>query len=146
GINAPVLLDGGYGDDTLSAGSKPAILVGSAGNDVLIGGVQRDILIGGNGSDLLRGNGGDDILIGGRPTHTEKTGLLFNLQSMWTSGDPYKSRVQTISTTVGDYRHPMNFVIYDDGIDQLEGGKGTDWFFAGHNTKIYDWDSGEFVS
>jgi Ca2+-binding RTX toxin-like protein len=71
GDGARWILDGGDGDDVLSAqGShgtgdplaSPATLTGDAGDDRLIGGRGDDVLVGGTGSDVLQGRSGDDRL------------------------------------------------------------------------------------
>ena len=60
------LIDGGEGNDTLSAGDEDALILGGAGNDTLRGGPDDyDELRGGPGYDALEGGAGDDILDGG---------------------------------------------------------------------------------
>ena len=51
----PVTLDGGAGDDQLTAGGGPATLRGGAGNDSLTGGNDDDLLDGGDDNDVLIG-------------------------------------------------------------------------------------------
>ena len=58
----PITLDGGAGDDYLSA---DAVLIGGAGNDILEGGAGDDTLNGGDGDDTFIGNGGTDTVTGG---------------------------------------------------------------------------------
>ena len=74
-VMIPVWIDGGEGNDQLTAGGGRAVLRGGPGNDVLIGGPGDDHLIGGpgddrifggDGNDLLEGNDGDDYIDGGR--------------------------------------------------------------------------------
>jgi RTX calcium-binding nonapeptide repeat (4 copies) len=138
-IHVPTFLDGGAGDDTLVAGSGPTIALGRMGHDLLIGGDNRDILIGGDGEDTIRGSGGDDILIAGRTRFDDSPAKLFVMQDIWTSGDPYKARVETLRYGAdGFLGGALPFVIYDGSFDSLEGGPGMDWFFAGPNTKIQD--------
>lgn len=57
GVAAPVVFDGGEGNDLLNGG---------AGDDVLLGGAGRDTLIGLQGRDILVGGAASDILLGGR--------------------------------------------------------------------------------
>lgn len=60
------LLDGGPGNDTLSAGAEDARLVGASGDDLLRGGPDDDDeLEGGPGFDRLDGGYGSDRLDGG---------------------------------------------------------------------------------
>jgi Ca2+-binding RTX toxin-like protein len=65
GILVPLTIDGGAGNDFLSAGGGPAILIGGAGNDILWGGPSGDKLFGGDNNDDLFGGGGNDSLVGG---------------------------------------------------------------------------------
>lgn len=73
--SAPVLIDGGAGNDILYGGSGDNTLLGGDGNDILFGGsgsnvldggAGDDTLIGGRGTDILRGGAGNDLLDGGR--------------------------------------------------------------------------------
>ena len=57
-------IDGGKGNDTLTAGAHAAALLGSAGNDRLYGGAKNDALSGGEDNDLLHGDDGNDIIEG----------------------------------------------------------------------------------
>jgi Ca2+-binding RTX toxin-like protein len=63
--NIRIILSGGAGNDTLSAGNLPATLDGGADSDVLTGGGQADVLAGGAGADTLDGGNGNDSLEGG---------------------------------------------------------------------------------
>jgi hypothetical protein len=65
GIDIPVTLLGGPGNDTLQGGAGDDLLVGGAGNDYLEGGTGNDTLLGGEGRDRLHGCAGDDHLRGG---------------------------------------------------------------------------------
>jgi len=57
-----IVLDGGAGDDYLSA---DAVLLGGPGNDTLVGGAGDDTLNGGDGDDTMVGRGGNDTYDGG---------------------------------------------------------------------------------
>ncbi len=63
---AGVMVDGGPGDDTISATTlqHTATFFGGAGNDILTGGPNNDTLHGDAGDDVLNGNGGNDWLYG----------------------------------------------------------------------------------
>ncbi len=52
---------GDDGDDTLTGGNAPVMLFGEKGNDSLIGGVGNDTLVGGAGKDTLNGGLGNDV-------------------------------------------------------------------------------------
>lgn len=56
-----MVLNGGFGNDTLH---------GRAGDDVLHGGFGSDTLYGGQGNDELDGGFGDDVLVGGKGNDT----------------------------------------------------------------------------
>ena len=56
---------GGSGDDTIDGGTGHDSLYGGSGNDTLYGGNQGDTLYGGSGDDVLDGGKHDDVLIGG---------------------------------------------------------------------------------
>ena len=61
------ILEGGAGDDTLSADfDKAAAMYGGAGNDALYGSKEGDMLSGNSGADVLRGGAGDDTYVFGR--------------------------------------------------------------------------------
>ena len=63
--NSNDLLDGGAGNDTISAASGNDILIGGAGDDTLLGEYGDDSLDGGSGNDTLMGGNGNDRLRGG---------------------------------------------------------------------------------
>jgi Ca2+-binding RTX toxin-like protein len=58
---------GGIGGDSIDASSKaaPVTLQGGDGNDSLTGGLSDDVLDGGQGNDTLTGDSGNDSLYGG---------------------------------------------------------------------------------
>jgi len=67
GLRGIDLLDGGVGDDNLSAKGQ-SVLNGGAGNDILFVGVGDGLggtLDGGDGNDRLGAEDADDVLIGG---------------------------------------------------------------------------------
>jgi Ca2+-binding RTX toxin-like protein len=61
-----VLLDGGAGNDGLTAGTGAAnTIIGGAGDDIVTGGYGNDKLDAGDGNDQLSGTNGNDSLLGG---------------------------------------------------------------------------------
>ncbi|MHA4967545.1 M91 family zinc metallopeptidase [Pseudomonas extremorientalis] len=73
-VNNPATIDGGDGDDALTAGGGKTHLLGCAGNDTLRLGSSTgyaegnngdDILIGGSGNTVMYGNNGNDRLYAG---------------------------------------------------------------------------------
>lgn len=57
-------IDGGLGNDTITAAGSSATLYGGAGDDIITGGNGNDVLIGGAGVDHLHGGNGSDWLVG----------------------------------------------------------------------------------
>lgn len=65
GLDLPVTMDGGDGDDLLRGGDGDDLLAGGRGADKIWGGAGADVLLGGEGNDVLRGEAGRNLLIGG---------------------------------------------------------------------------------
>jgi Ca2+-binding RTX toxin-like protein len=66
GANDSLVVNGGAGDDTISAATLPAgttklTIDGGAGNDSLIGSQGADLLLGGDGDDTVTGGVGNDV-------------------------------------------------------------------------------------
>lgn len=98
-----VAVNGGDGNDTLTAGKGVVnfrggdgddILMGSNGNDRLQGGDGNDVLIGGGGDDRLSGNRGDDTLRGGAGTDRQSG----NRGNDWVYGTTRRDRIQLGAT------------------------------------------------
>jgi Ca2+-binding RTX toxin-like protein len=77
GANLADTLDGGVGNDTLSA---------QGGNDVLLGGDGDDTLDGGIGDDVLNGGKGNDGLYGGSDSDTYLFAAGDGLDSLYDAG------------------------------------------------------------
>lgn len=58
------ILQGGNGNDRLTAGTGPAAFSGGAGNDIITGGPGGDLVFGGAGGDVVRTDGGNDQVFG----------------------------------------------------------------------------------
>jgi len=71
GLNVPVWLEGGKGDDLIWGGGGSDVLLGGEGNDLLWGLGGRNLLIGGPGYDVLFGGSQEDILIGGSTVYSD---------------------------------------------------------------------------
>jgi hypothetical protein len=166
-ITVPALLDGGDGNDFLSAGGSTAnnILMGGAGNDVLIGGPGRDLLIGGSGTDVLIAGGADSILIGGTTdydlgspgmTYDRKLSALYAIMAEWGSGADYATRVShLLGPSGGGTSGGLNgsaylnaLTVHDDGAgDYLIGNPfSMDWFFAGAVDVLLNTHPGEVIT
>jgi Ca2+-binding RTX toxin-like protein len=70
GSGANVIVNGGAGNDTLTAATGATTLNGGAGNDTLNGGAGDDLITSGTGNDTIDGNGGDDTVTLGVGNHT----------------------------------------------------------------------------
>jgi PKD repeat protein len=140
GIALPAELYGGPGQDTLKAGKGSAILVGGPGIDQLVAGTGRDLLIGGEGVDRLGGAGDGDILIGGATAYDDDPAALRAVMAEWTRTDlTYAERVDHLQN--GGGRNGLVLLdaaaVSDDGRrDQVTGGRGLDWFFAGAGDRV----------
>ena len=111
-------LDGGKGDDTISAEGNLAasVLLGRNGDDRLLGGLGRDLLIGGDGRDSLSGNLGSDILIGGSTRYDDDHAALEAIMAEWTREDDGKDPKHAKLKPGKKYRlMPGQAGIYQDG-------------------------------
>ena len=141
-VDAPTLLDGGDGDDTLVGGRGQSILLGQAGNDWLFGGYGRGLLIGGTGADRVFGWNGSDILIGGYTSFDNDLRSLDLIMQEWTSDRSYSERTANLLGNGTGLRANGNTflraatsatpatVFDDDAEDRLWGFQGADWYLA----------------
>ncbi len=97
-------------------------------------------------ADLLRGNNGQDILIGGSTIYDSDRSALDQIMEEWNSDDSWSDRVDALQVgfdglalLAGDQ------VLDDDAIDDLRGGNGRDWFFAGQTDQVRDDRANEVV-
>jgi hypothetical protein len=152
-VTTPLLIDGGAGNDLLTAGGGDSVLLGGPGNDILVGGpgnnilvggdgndiligaAGRDLLIGGKGSDVLSGGTGDDIVIGGYTTYDSNVASLDAIMAIWTSSASFSARVASLTGTGGMLKAGTT-VLDDDSKDVMDGGSGRDLYFA--NTNFHD--------
>jgi Ca2+-binding RTX toxin-like protein len=143
------VLDGGDGNDTITAAKGNDILLGGAGKDKLLGGGGRDIVIGGLGADTLQGNGvksktpvsGDDgdILIAGATAYDGDQAALDRILAEWTSSRSYGDRRQMLMTGGGGLPQLSSSTMVDDAVNEsLIGGADLDWFFATPLDKLID--------
>lgn len=133
-VATPALLNGGDGNDQLSAGGGSAILLGGIGDDMLIGGTARDLIFGGLGADRLNGTAGDDIFVDGTTDHDGNTYALWALLAEWRREDKsYAERVANLRNgggLNGDVTLNSETVHHDDSTDVITGSSGLDWFWA----------------
>src|SRR5262249_31756976 len=129
--------------NTLKGGKGNDALVGGDNNDFLDGGAGQDLLIGGNGNDTLLGGDGEDILIGGRTIHDSNMQALAAIMAEWGSGNNFTLRRQHLlgpGGANGNYLLNAAAMIEDFAADQMTGGAGTDWFWAGFGDNITDFN------
>ena len=121
-ISCPALLDGGAGQDDLSAGGGTSVLLGGFGNDQLHGGSQRDVLIGGGGKDVLQGGAKADLLIAGTTNWDGNPTALLKIRDEWNSDRNYATRVQNLRDGTGSAQWRQRFVLLEShwtGSDRL---------------------------
>ncbi|HRK29454.1 MAG TPA: calcium-binding protein [Tepidisphaeraceae bacterium] len=112
-----VELNGGAGNDTLSAGGGNDTIRGGDGNDDMFGGDGRDLLIGGAGADTMLGGGSRDVV-----DYSDRTANL----------------VITLGITADDGEAGENDLVATD-IEVVVGGSGDDHIStaSGRSVSLY---------
>ncbi|SHL51258.1 Ca2+-binding protein, RTX toxin-related [Roseovarius litoreus] len=137
--DAPDVLLGGEGNDTINgAGGGDVItgmggndrLLGEAGADILRGGPGRDTLIGGTGADSLYGGDGNDSLEG-----LSSVDLLFG-----EAGHDTLAGGIGADTLYGGSGHDR--LLGNTGVDLIYGGDGNDWISPGNGVDVVYGDGG----
>lgn len=64
-VKVNFVIDGGAGDDTLTAGAGNDHIDGGVGNDTINGGAGKDDLFGNSGDDHIDGGSGESVIYGG---------------------------------------------------------------------------------
>jgi large repetitive protein len=153
GVQRVVALLGDGDDEFTAAGNMtlPMAVDGGAGNDTLSAGRGNNILIGGAGEDELTGGKGQDILIGGTTDFDGDPFALAMILAEWS--DPTKSLAQRVANLTDGSGSPnrangnyflTNATVHDDGErDTLAGNQGADWFFANPDDDETDGGSGD---
>ncbi|WP_330273606.1 hypothetical protein OG205_43680 [Lentzea sp. NBC_00516] len=126
-LTAGSFLEGGAGDDTLRLVTNGSgALVGGDGNDRLFGGPFSDSVHGGNGRDRLSGGSGDDTLFGGDGddliTGEDGRDLLFGEAG----NDELIGGLGNDAAIGGDGNDSSGSLVALDGPDTFEGGAGID--------------------
>ncbi len=153
-VNVPVMFFGGSGNDVLNLSGSIAnnVLVGGTGTDRLIGGQGRDLLIGGSGASTLTAGSGGDILIGGTTSYDNNAAALAALLAEWSRTDvDYLTRIAHLTGSTsgglnGSYLLNTSTVHGDGMVNNLYGGAGMDWYFAGVLDVLFNRASGEVVT
>ncbi|NOT02310.1 MAG: LEPR-XLL domain-containing protein, partial [Phycisphaerales bacterium] len=115
GLEIPVEVHGGAGNDTLTASKGAVVFYGDAGNDKLTGGRANDMLFGGEGADIINAGTGDDHVEGG-----EGNDMIF--------GDP---GVDMLLGGAGDDQ-----MFGGRGNDVMDGGAGVDHMLGDENDDL----------
>ncbi len=153
-VNVSVLFIAGNGNDVLNVSGSSAsnVLVGGGGTDRLIGGQGQDILIGGAGQATLQAGSGGDILVGGTTAYDNNAAALAAILAEWSRTDiDYATRIAHLTGSTsgglnGSYLLNASTVQGNSLADNLYGGAGMDWFFAGMADVLFDTTTGEVVT
>ena len=156
-VTTPAVIDGGAGNDLLTAGGGDSVLLGGTGNDILVGGPGNNVLVGGDGNDILIGAGGrnlmiggkgsdsltggsgEDILIGGYTTYDANVASLDAIMAVWSSGATFGARVAALTGSGGLLQGGVT-VLDDNAHDVMNGGAGQDLYFADIDLHDHDID------
>ena len=133
-MTMPIFVDGGDGNDAITAGGGNAVILGGAGNDWLKGGTDRSILIGGMGTDQLTSEPGGDILIGGYTAYDSQKEALLQILDEWSSGRSFLERTTNILDGTGPILGgtglalEQDVTVFDDeDVDAVFNANGQDW-------------------
>jgi Ca2+-binding RTX toxin-like protein len=126
-------IDGGAGNDTISAAGTDDTLIGGTGNDILRGNGGNDTLDGGDDDDVLDGGAGNDTLRGGLGSDTLLGG----------SGNDILDGADGADTLLGSFGNDtLNGGAGDDTLDggldddTLDGGDGSDMVLGGSGNNV----------
>ncbi|WP_207462613.1 lipid II-degrading bacteriocin [Azospirillum sp. SYSU D00513] len=127
---APVIINGGEGNDNLG---------GNAGNDAITGLGGDDVISTGAGNDLVFGNQGNDIINAGFGSDTVHAGQGDDIIYSGSGDD-------SISANIGGdlvYGNEGHDIIFgNQGNDTIYGGRGNDTIFAGLDSDMIYGDIG----
>ena len=144
GVDVPVSMDGGAGNDTLTAGGAGSTLVGGEGNDCLTGSYYDDSIDGGGGNDCIAGNAGKDTIGGGDGADTLLGGpgddsIDAGAGNDRVSGGDDRDTIrggEGDDTLLGE--NGFDTIYGDGGNDSLVGGVGSDCMFGGDGNDSLD--------
>ncbi|MDW8262945.1 MAG: S8 family serine peptidase [Phycisphaerales bacterium] len=123
GLDEPLIVDAGDGNDSITAGDGNDQLLGGTGNDTLLGGAGDDRLVGAGGRDLLLGGIGNDGLFGENGNDTLDGGG--NVDRLF-GGDGDDLLIGASSNDKLYGQGGNDTLIGGRGADLLDGGSGVD--------------------
>ena len=133
-------LDGGAGNDTITANDQNTTLIGGAGDDVLNGGRGRDLLQGGDGNDLYRISPGDTVSgeTGGYDIveSSDDVTMINGIEELRLTGDTGASGTGTGSHDLISGNNGSNLLQGLGGNDTLLGGLGRDTLDGGQGDDV----------
>ena len=141
--NGYTLVEGGEGNDVLTAGDAPAhvlgrqgddVIVTGAGDDVIDGGIGSDVIDAGSGDNLVRGDAGDDVIRAGAGTDMLSGGLGDDTIFGGAGGDEIWGDAGN-DTLFGE--EGSDLIYGGDGDDRLDGGSGNDRMVGGAGNDTY---------
>lgn len=122
---------GGSGHDTITGNDAPNVLTGAAGNDSLLGGVSADSLIGGDGDDRIAGGTENDFVDAGAGDDTLR------------GDDGDDQLFAGFGNDVGDGGTGNDLIRSGPGNDTLYGGDGADTLGASNRSDFIRGDAGD---
>src|SRR5918999_3407685 len=143
----------GDNDDLTSTGlDEPLSVLGGAGDDILDGGAEADTLDGEAGADTLDGGGSGDVLIGGADIDTadydgnpDRIVSLDGVANDGAAGENDNVQTENISTANGNDTLTgdanANRFSSGDGNDRLTGAGGADFLTGGLGIDTVDYSS-----
>ena len=129
GLAPGLTVDGGPGEDRITAGSRAIAIDGGDGSDVIFGTPENDILSGGSGSDRITAYGGDDTIDGGSGNDTIDAGPGHDNVS---GGDGADEILGGMGDDIIDGGGDSDSIEGGSGHDVIAGGTGADSIF-GHS-------------
>jgi Ca2+-binding RTX toxin-like protein len=116
-------IDGGAGDDTVTAGAGADIVRGGLGNDQLNGSGGDNLLVGDDGADRLIGGRNSDLLIGGRLNESAGPIDLNGLLGAWRQARTARAKQAWVQG-----QRLIDLVLDDASVDLMTGDRGIDLF------------------
>jgi len=136
--DADATLDGGAGNDTITANDQNTTLIGGAGDDVLNGGRGRDLLQGGAGNDLYRVSLGDTI-----SGEADGYDVMESSDDATIAGGIEELRLTGFTGASGTGSAGADVLSGNDGANLLSGGNGNDTIDGGRGRDTLEGGAGD---